>query len=165
MSRRHILSLSAIAVLGLVVLPNIAMARHKSLKDSILGSWLVVSVSDKYDDGHTVNPWGSGMKGNFTFDNAGRFTQILIGEADQTMKSPDPRKPDAIALAYFGSYTVSDADKVISLHVDGATNSMRAGSDQKFTLTMKGDAMTLAGSQRTDQQGKFSPTLEVKRAK
>ena len=32
MSRRHILSLSAIAVLGLVVLPNIAMARHKSLR-------------------------------------------------------------------------------------------------------------------------------------
>jgi hypothetical protein len=164
-NQRIILSLSAVTVLGLALLPGHAIAQQKALKESIVGSWSVTSVSDHYEDGKKVNPWGAGMKGNLTFDNNGRFTQILIGEKQPAMKSADPRRPDALTVAYFGSYALNEGSKTVTVKVERATNSIRDGADQSWTVTMTGDAMSLVGSARKDEKGTFSPHLEVKRAK
>src|ERR1700676_3652310 len=46
MNRRNILSLSAIAALGLSALPGNAVAQTKSLKDQLVGMWTLVSETD-----------------------------------------------------------------------------------------------------------------------
>jgi hypothetical protein len=43
MNRRNILSLSAIAALGLSALPGNAVAQTKSLKEQLTGTWIVVT--------------------------------------------------------------------------------------------------------------------------
>lgn len=164
MNRRIALMLAAISAAALA-LPGSTLAQQKSLKDTIVGTWTVTSVSDQYDNGNKVNPWGAGMKGNLTFDANGHFTQILIGEKQASMKSDDPRRPDALALSYFGTYTVNEPDKTIIVRNEAATNSIRVGAEQKWTVSGSGDKLTLSGSPRKDQHGTFTPHLEVQRAK
>ena len=67
MHRRNILNLSAITVLGFVMSVNAAVAQ-KSLKDQLVGSWMLVSAE----------PYGTNPKGSYMFDANGRFTAILM---------------------------------------------------------------------------------------
>jgi hypothetical protein len=165
MNRRSLISVSAITALGLAVLPGIAVSQQKSLKDTIAGSWSITSISDQYENGKKNNPWGAGLKGNIAFDGAGRFSQIIIGEAQPAMKTAEPRKPDALVVAYYGSYTVNEGNKTIACKLDGASYSPRAGTQLTWTVASKGDTMSLVGSPRKDQEGTFSPHLELKRTK
>ncbi|HXM81658.1 MAG TPA: lipocalin-like domain-containing protein [Burkholderiales bacterium] len=164
MNRRSLISLSAIAALGLAVLPGIAVGQQKSLKDTIVGSWSITSVIDQYENGKKSNPWGA-VKGNVSFDGAGRFSQIIIGEAQPAMKTAEPRKPDALVVAYYGGYTVNEGTKTIAAKIDGASYSPRLGTPQTWTVAIDGDTVTLVGSPRKDQEGTFTPRLELKRAK
>jgi len=164
MNRRSLITLSAIAALGLAVLPGIAVSQQKSLKDAIVGSWSITSVIDQYENGKKNNPWGA-VKSQFVFDGAGRFTQIIIGEAQPAMKTADTRKPDALIVAYYGSYTVNEGNKTIAIKIDGASYSPSVGTTRTWTVAINGDTVSLVGSPRKDQEGTFSPHLELKRAK
>jgi len=166
MNRRSLISLSVIAALGLALLPGIAVSQQKPLKDAIVGSWTITSVVDQYENGKKKNPWGAGLKSNFAYDGAGRFSQMIIGEPQPAMKTADTRKPDALMVAYYGSYTVNEATKTIAMKIDGHSYSPRAGTQQTWTVAaIKGDTLSLVGSPRKDQEGTFSPHLELKRAK
>jgi hypothetical protein len=104
------------------------------------------------------------MKGALTFDYNGRFTHILIGEKEPNVESDDPNRPDALVVAYFGSYTVDERNKVVSVWIERGSNSRRNGEAQKWAVTMRGDTLNLVGSPHDDPQGQFSRHLEVKRA-
>jgi len=43
MNRRCILSISAMTALGLALLPGSAVAQQKSLKETLVGTWTLVS--------------------------------------------------------------------------------------------------------------------------
>ena len=101
----------------------------------------------------------------FSFDAAGRFSQIIIGDAQPAMKTPDPRKPDAPVVAYYGNYTVNEGAKTIAVKVDAGSYSPRAGSELTWTVEIKGDTLSLVGSPRKDQEGTYTPRVELKRAK
>ena len=73
---------------------------------------------------------------------------------------------DAIAVAFFGSYTVNEGDKTIVMKLERGSNSSRDGSEQKLTVkSSTGDTLVLVGSPRKDQHGTFSPIFELRRAK
>ena len=154
--------LAAAAVLILAcALPGVAFSQ--ALRSAIVGTWMLTSVADRYDSGQSVNHWGT-VRGNLTFDAGGRFSQIIIGEPQPALKSPDPRKPDAPVVAYYGTYTVNENTKTVSLTLEAASWSPRVGSGQSVVIDIQGDAMTLVGSPRQDQVGTFRPHLELKRA-
>ena len=151
-----------LAALGLAgALPEAAFGQ--SLKTAIVGTWVLTAVADQYDSGESVNNWGT-AKGNLTFNPGGRFSQIIIGDAQPALKSPDPRKPDAPVVAYYGTYSVNDATKTVSLNIEAASWSARVGTGQSLVVEIKGDTMNLVGSPRKDQRGTFRPRLELKRA-
>jgi Lipocalin-like domain len=162
MNRQSVVSFSAILALGMALLPSIADSQQKSLKDAVVGSWSLTSVLDQYESGKRINHWGA-VKGNITFDADGRFSQIIVGDAQPAMRTPDPRKPDAPVVAYYGSYTVNEGNTV-SFKIEGASYSARVGAPFTSTVEINGDAMTLIGSPRKDQVGTFTPRLELKRA-
>jgi hypothetical protein len=163
MNQRSVASVAMVFGLGLGLFPCIA-ASQGTLKEAVVGSWSLVSAIDQYEDGKKINNWGA-VKGRITFDGAGRFSQIIIGEAQPAMKTADPRKPDAPVVAYFGTYTVDDATKTLSLKLDAASYSARTGTPSTSSIVIKGDTMTLASSPRKDQRGTFRPQLELKRSK
>ena len=79
------------------------------------------------------------------------------------MKGDDPRKPDGLIVAQYGSYTVDEAGKKINAKIEGASFSPRAKSDTSWTVEGSGDKLTLVGAARKDNLGTFTPRLEVKR--
>lgn len=162
MNRRSCITVS----IAMGLLPSIAASQQTSLKDTIVGSWSIATVIDQYESGKKLDNWGKGVKGNISLDAGGRFSQIIVGEAQPSMKTPDPRKPDAPVVAYYGTYTVNEGAKTVSFKLEAASYSPRVGTVNTWTVALKGnDAMTIVGSPRKDQEGTFNPRLELKRAK
>jgi hypothetical protein len=156
-------SIVAIALLGLSFSATETLAQQKSFKETITGAWIVTSVYDEYSNGEKRDNWGGPVKGQITFGRTGRFTQILVGPPVAAMKTEDPRKPDAMTVAYYGTYSVDEASKKINAKIEAATFSPRANTDTDWTVEGTGDTLTLIGSPRKDQHGTFTPKLQVKR--
>jgi hypothetical protein len=156
MTPRNLLFVGGLAC----ALPAAAIAQ--SLASSIVGSWAVTAVADQYDGGQKINNWGT-VKGNLSFDANGRFTQILVGDVQSALKSPDPRKPDAPVVAYYGTYSVNEAAKSVTFNIEAAAWSPRAGTTNTSSVEINGDVMTFVGSARQDQVGTFRPRVELKR--
>ena len=76
MKRLGILGLSAMLAAGLASSPGSAVAQQKSLKEQLVGTWLLVSCDQKNADGTTapncVNPAGT-----YSFDASGRYVQVI----------------------------------------------------------------------------------------
>jgi hypothetical protein len=152
-----------LALLGVSISGNEVLAQQKSFKEAITGAWIVTSVYDEYSNGEKRDNWGGPVKGQITFGRTGRFSQILVGPAVASMKTDDPRKPDAMTVAYYGTYSVDEAAKKINAKVEAATWSSRANTDTSWTVEGTGDTLTLIGTPRKDQHGTFIPKLQVKR--
>ncbi|MBV9235686.1 MAG: lipocalin-like domain-containing protein [Xanthobacteraceae bacterium] len=151
------------AVASLALVATQAPAQDKGFKEAITGAWLITAVYDEYQNGEKKDNWGGPVQGQITFGRTGRFTQIIVGPPVASMKTPDPRKPDAPVVAYYGSYTVDEAGKKVIGKIEGASYSPRANTETTWTVQGSGDKLTLIGNPRQDQNGTFSPKLEVKR--
>jgi hypothetical protein len=137
MNRRSILNLSAITALGLVVSLNSAIAQQKSLKEQLVGTWAFVSSTGKLADGSPV--WGTNPQGILSFDANGRVFTILVRSdltkyASNNRMQSTPAEDKATvqgAIAYFGTYTVNEADRSYTNHVDGSSYPNWKGTDLK----------------------------------
>jgi hypothetical protein len=158
----RILSFSG-ALLAFGLMADQAPAQQKSFQETIAGAWIVTSLYDEYENGEKKDNWGGPVKGQLTFGRSGRFTNILIGPAIPAMKGEDPRKPDALIVAFYGTYSVDEGGKKIMTQLETASFSPRANSDLSWTVEGSGDKLTLVGSPRKDQHGTFKPKLEVRR--
>ena len=99
MNRHSVLSVSAIAVLGLALLPASAFSQQKSLKEQIVGTWTHVSTKYKFPDGTMVDTFGSNPRGILIFDASGRVAFIAMRGSlpkfaanDRTKGSPEENK-------------------------------------------------------------------------
>jgi hypothetical protein len=88
MYRRSVLSVSAIAVLGLAFLPASAFSQQKSLKEQIVGAWTQVSTKFKFPGGNRTDTFGPNPKGMMILDAAGHVVFITIAP---TFPSSRPR--------------------------------------------------------------------------
>lgn len=123
----------------------------------------MVSVVDVYENGKTVDYWGPTVKGAATFDANGRYTWIIIGAKLQA-RSGSPRVPDRMVLAYFGKYTVDDATRTITFHVERATYQDIDGTSRKAAVTVKGDEMIQNSTSLRTPRGNITPRIVFKRA-
>jgi Lipocalin-like domain len=129
----------------------------------VSGAWLITAATDLNEKGENINAWKGAVHGTIQLGRSGRFTQIIVGPEIAAMKQPDPRKPDALLVAYYGTYTIDEAQKLINLKIEGAGYSARVGQPQTWKVEGTGDKLTFVGSPRKDQTGTFTPHLEVKR--
>ncbi len=158
------LTVALIFGMAIATMANTAIhAQQKSLKETLVGAWLITSVTDIDEKGQNTNAWDGPVHGQITLGRSGRFTQIIIGQPIASMKQDDPRKPDALVVVYYGTYTIDEASKKVSLNIEGAGYSSRVGQPQTWTIEGSGDKLTLVGSPRKDQRGIFTPHLEIKR--
>jgi hypothetical protein len=137
MNRRRILSFAGILVLGLAILPGNAVSQQKSLKEQLVGTWAFVSSTGKLADGSAV--WGTNPQGQLSFDANGRYS-IIIVRSDMTKYASNNRMQTTPAedkatvqgaVAYFGTYTVNEADRSYTNHVLGSSYPNWNGADLK----------------------------------
>jgi hypothetical protein len=105
-----------------------AEAQQPSLKERLVGTWTVVSQYTIAPDGKREEVYGAKPIGRLTFDAGGRFSYILFNPARPKFASRDKNKgtPEEYAVtvqggqAYFGTFSVNDANDRIVYHIEGA---------------------------------------------
>jgi hypothetical protein len=92
----------------------------------------VVSVINTATNGTKSEPFGSNPKGSLIFESK--------------------------SIAYFGTYSVNEADKSYTVQVEGATFPNWAGTAQRRGLSISGDELTFinsAGSAGGSNEAKY----------
>ncbi len=64
----------------------------------------------------------------------GRFALLIVAANRDKAASKSPRTPVGQTLGYFGTYTVDEATKTLTYHVEGATFPRWDGTDRKETV-------------------------------
>ena len=149
MKRMRILKLST-TVVGLGLVLSASGSSAQSAKD-LIGAWLTVSVA--VDQGaKKLEPFGPNAKGTQIYDTSGRFATIVMrGDlpkvASNNMQTSTAEESLIIAhgsLAYYGTYTVNDVDKTVTVKIEGASFPNFAGTTQTRRFEISGDELTIS---------------------
>ena len=113
---------SVVALVGLAIsfaFPTFAQ-QQKSLKELIVGTWLLDSVYDQTQDGVKHNPWGDGVKGQAIYTSDGHFSWMIMS-ANRPKADTFPGIPVGKAIAYWGTYTVNEEAKTLTDKIERCT--------------------------------------------
>ena len=143
MKRRNIVMMSAIAAFLLALPLGSAVSQTKSLKDQLVGTWTVVSWEQARPDGSKFRRFGDNPKGMTVFDANGNFVVLFVRPdlpklASANPSTPTPEEAKTIvggAIGYYGTYTIDDAAKVITLRIEASSFPNQVGMAQKRTVT------------------------------
>ncbi len=168
-SRMSLAALAAVAFVGFASQGG-SDQKTGSLQQKMQGTWTMVSnVLDQ--GGNKTEPYGSGAKGSVVLTNNGRVI-LVITRADipkfasnnRTTGTPEENKAAvAGSIAYFGTYTVNDADKTLTMHLEGSSFPNWVGTDQKRTIELSGDELKFIN--QAPSMGPGTITVTWKRVK
>jgi len=154
MNRRNLLNLTAITVLGLAMLPATSGAQQKSLREQLVGNWMMVSNINTAANGTKSDLFGPNPKGSMIFESNGRFS--LIGVRSDLPKFGTNNRATGTAeenkavmqgsIAYFGTYSVNEADKSYTVQIEGATFPNWTGTTQTRRISISGDDLTFVNA-------------------
>jgi Lipocalin-like domain len=111
----------AFLCLGKALLASNAVARQKALKELIVGTWLFDSVYDQTQYGTEHDARGPGVRGIAIYDTTGHYSSQVIAANRSKTGSNNPRTPVGQAIARFGMYTVDEAAKTLTDHIERCT--------------------------------------------
>jgi lipocalin-like protein len=129
----------------------------KSAKERFVGTWTLVSIHYLHPDGSKVEPFGPDAKGMLVFDGAGRFgTQIMAAHRprfasnNRMLGTPEENKGMAQGVvAYFGTYSVSEAEGILTLHIERSSFPNWDGTDQKRSFSFNADELRYTAASST----------------
>jgi hypothetical protein len=130
-------------------------------QQKVTGAWTLVSGAENYPDGKKNTPWATG---NLMLDSTGHLSFFLIGK-DQPKASPSVRTPVGPAVGYYGTYTVDEANSMLTYKIDQAMSPLQTGTTRTQKVSFNGDTMTLTGSEIKTPEGTMVPVNEFKKAK
>ena len=151
MKHRNVIGMCLATTLGLSLHASSAVSQQASLEKSLVGTWTVVSWEQKKNDGTTLRQFGANPTGMAVFD-AGRRYIITVMRADRPkyasnalwQSTAEENKATADGTqTYFGTYSVSEADHSIGIHVEGSSFPNWNDTNQKRFVTITGEQLTL----------------------
>jgi hypothetical protein len=149
MNRRGILRISAMTVLGMAVLPGNAVSQQQSLKDQLVGSWSFASAVNTRPDGSKIETFGPNPAGLLIFDGNGRYASLVVrpgvpkfASNNREAGSADENKAAMQgSIAHAGRYTVNEADRSVTFHIEYSTFPNWNGTEQRRPITIAGDEL------------------------
>lgn len=152
MNRLSILALMTMGVVffGAALSAPDAIGQQNTLKEQLVGTWTYVSVDIVRPDGSRMPLYGPNPQGAATFDSNGRYLLLTARAGLPKFASKDrmegtPEENKAVvqgSIAHFGRYTVNEADKTITFHIETSTFPNWNGTEQKRPFTITGDELT-----------------------
>jgi hypothetical protein len=107
--------------------PSLAQAPTPSIKDQLVGSWQLESITI-----NNIVPYGANPQGSMIFTADGHYSVIVLSNGG------------ARNISYFGTYTVDAAGNTVTMHIGGSTRAKADGRDQKRVVTLSGDELIVA---------------------
>jgi Lipocalin-like domain len=119
---------ASLLILGVSVPMGDAVAQQKSLREQLIGTWMLVSVHNVRSDGSRIDASGPNPKGIVIYTSDGHFTFVntrsdLPKFASNSRSQGTPEEYQAVvqgSIAYFGTYSVDEVDKVIIVQIEGS---------------------------------------------
>jgi hypothetical protein len=156
----------ALLCLGIALPASDAVGQQKTLKELIVGTWILDSVYDQTQDGKKNDTWGPGVKGILTYGNGRMSLQIIAADRPKSA-SGNSRMPVGQAVGYFGTYTVDEAAKTVTYHIERSTFPQWDGIDRTYNLEIPTENelhITTTKPIPDPTMGPFVPHLNWKRA-
>ena len=109
--------------------------------DAIVGTWIYVSsTSTRADGSKTDRP---NLQGIVIYTSDGHFAFVSVRADLPKLANPDRARATAEeaqavvagSIAYFGTYSINEVDKVLTPKVEGSTYANLIGTDQKRIIT------------------------------
>ncbi len=153
MNSFRLLSASAMALLGVALLADDAGAQQKTLREQLIGTWLAVSVVTAHPDGTKIESFGPNVKGMQIFDSNGRVVIVLmrsdlpkfVSNSRETGTAEENKAVVQGSSTLFGTYSVDEAAKSVSIQIEAATFPNWTGTTQKRAIAISGDELTVTG--------------------
>ena len=147
MNRRTVLALTTVGLSAVALSAGDAMAQ-RSLKDQLVGTWMQVSAVNTATNGAKADLFGPNPKGLMIFESNGRYSQIAMrsdlpkfGTNNRATGTADENKAVVQgSIAYFGTYSVNEAERSYTVQVEASTFPNWRGTAQKRTFSISGDA-------------------------
>jgi hypothetical protein len=140
--------ITAAALIFGVFLPS-EEAVAQTMAKNIVGTWTLVSITVE-QGGHIVNYFGSNPQGQAIFEPNGRFSMIIT-RSDLPKFAYNNREAGTAeenkvvvqgSIANFGTYSVNETDKAVTLHIEGSTYPNWKGVDHKRVFTLSGNKLS-----------------------
>jgi hypothetical protein len=132
-----------LSAIGIAILPGSGVAQQKSLEDQLIGSWRLTSWEQVHPDGTKIQRFGADPRGITVFDDTGRVV-VMFARPDlpklaaNNPLNPSPGEAKAVVsgtIAYFGTYTVDETARVMSVQVESSTYANQVGEEQRRSIT------------------------------
>ena len=171
MKRHNVRSLSTVLAIGLaVVAGSIGHAQHRenqvegcspgtarppctqSLREQLVGTWTLVSCDEIL--GNAKSPYCVNPSGILMLDAGGRYALLIAahGRPAGVRSASAAQAPAEVIravtqglLANFGTWSVNEASKTITRHVDGALFPSVEGIDLTAYVNLDGDEVRFVG--------------------
>ena len=124
MNRLILRSITASALFLGLLLPSAEVTAQTTKKD-LVGAWTLVSITLERE-GKKTDFYGPDPQGQATYEANGRLSVIITRSdlppfASKNRELGTPEENKAVvqgSIAYFGSYSVNEADKTITFHIE-----------------------------------------------
>ena len=144
---RKMLKLSSFTALVLALLPGAAISQQTTLKEQLIGTWKVVSVQNVRPDGSVIQLFGPNPRGIAVFDPRGNTVIVLMrsdrpkfAAGNRDLGTPEEYRATVQGThAYFGTYSVNEAEKTLIFHVESNTFPNQEGVDTIRFISIKGN--------------------------
>ena len=99
-------------------------------------------------NGKKTDMYGPSPQGQHIVDASGHYSLVIIRSdlpkfASSNREAGTPEESKAVvqgSIAFFGTYTVDEAAKTLTQHVDSCTFPNWNGTDRKLSFTLSGDS-------------------------
>ena len=141
-----------------LLLPPLAsrMAIAEPAKGQFAGTWSLVSIRYVRPDGTTIEPFGPNAKGILVFDGTRFATQVIAANLPKFTSNNrmlgTPREYEAIShgvVGYFGTYSVNEPGRIITLHIERSSFPNWEGTDQERKFEFVGDELRYTAASST----------------
>lgn len=131
----------SVLIMGGALPTGHAIAQQKSLKEQLVGTWIYASsTSTRADGSKTDRP---NLKGIVIYTSDGHFALVSVRTDLPKLAHPDRARATAEeaqavvagSIAYYGTYSINEVDKVLTAKVEGSTYPNLIGTDQKRIIT------------------------------
>ena len=118
----------------------------RTAKEQLVGSWTLVSLTAGEGADQTL-PYGPNPKGSMMVDANGRFMITVVrsdlpefASNNRMVGTPDENNSVVQgSIAYYGTYTIDEATRVITVEVEGSTFPNFTGGAQTRILSFNGN--------------------------
>jgi hypothetical protein len=128
----------------------------KSAKGKFAGTWSLVSIRYVRPDGTAIEPFGPNAKGLLVFDGTHFATQVMAANLPKFTSNNrmvgTPHEYEAIShgvVAYFGTYSVNEAGRIVTLHIERSSFPNWEGTDQQRKFEFVGDELRYTAASST----------------